>query len=340
MVLKKTNLKKKHTHTAKTDAPILQANPKAYALPMQIWLLKQRFVTYCQALNYVLNSSEAQTDGCQGVILDRSIFSDVVFAEKNFVDNNFTREGYDFYLELRKRLLASLPLPDAVVYLDAKPSTCAERVKMRSRDCECGIPIEYLEGLDSCYQNFMQDMSKKGTPTLSLPWEVFGNTNEVAETLQRVLRKGSEIYSGGRFAQSGVPISSIKALVQDASAIRNLMTSMPLIDEALGPDAKEAPVADPDVLTKSECVVTPIQSKAHRKRPFDISGEVSTDLSTTVDDAVDTPGSSDSSMDSSSPSSIASASPGEPSLTPTASDQEEVEGIRHALEDAQQQLAF
>ena len=131
---------------------------------MQIWLLKQRFVTYCQALNYVLNSSDAIDDGCEGVVLDRSIFSDVVFAEKNFVDGNFTRAGYDFYLELRKRLLAPLPQPDAVVYLDATAKTCAERVNWGEN---CSQTLLVIEGLDTCC--FMGDMRKKGTPTLNLP---------------------------------------------------------------------------------------------------------------------------------------------------------------------------
>jgi deoxyadenosine/deoxycytidine kinase len=81
---------------------------------MQIWLLKQRFITYCQALKFAFNNN----DDCDGVLLDRSIFADSVFAEKNFIDGNFSREGYDCYLELRKLLLEKLPLPDVIVYLN------------------------------------------------------------------------------------------------------------------------------------------------------------------------------------------------------------------------------
>lgn len=43
--------------------------PKKYALPMQLWLLKQRFVTYVKAVKYCMHNA----DETRGVILDRSV---------------------------------------------------------------------------------------------------------------------------------------------------------------------------------------------------------------------------------------------------------------------------
>jgi deoxyadenosine/deoxycytidine kinase len=43
--------------------------PKKYALPMQCWLLKQRFVTYVAAVRSILSGSLS----APGVILDRSV---------------------------------------------------------------------------------------------------------------------------------------------------------------------------------------------------------------------------------------------------------------------------
>ena len=45
--------------------------------------------------------------------------SDIVFADKNLADGNITAEGYASYSVLRTHLLSLMPLPDAVVYLDA-----------------------------------------------------------------------------------------------------------------------------------------------------------------------------------------------------------------------------
>ena len=64
----------------------------------------------------------------KGVILDRSVFSDWVFAEKNRQDKNITEEGYQEYLDMRKMLLAHLPTPQITVYLDVSPVECYRRV--------------------------------------------------------------------------------------------------------------------------------------------------------------------------------------------------------------------
>jgi deoxyadenosine/deoxycytidine kinase len=52
-------------------------------------------------------------------------------------------------------LLSRVPLPDAVVFLDATAAVCHARIHgLRKRGCEAGIPLAYLEGLDECYAAF------------------------------------------------------------------------------------------------------------------------------------------------------------------------------------------
>ena len=68
-----------------------------------------------------------------GVILDRSIFSDSAFAEQNYVDGNFSFEEYDEYLKFRNKLLDKVILPDVMLYLNAFPETCYERIQLRKR---------------------------------------------------------------------------------------------------------------------------------------------------------------------------------------------------------------
>ena len=62
-------------------------NPKKYALRMQLWLLRRRFETYVEAIRLLSTSS------VNGVLLDRSIFSDYVFAVKNYEDGNISYQG-------------------------------------------------------------------------------------------------------------------------------------------------------------------------------------------------------------------------------------------------------
>jgi NADH dehydrogenase (ubiquinone) 1 alpha subcomplex subunit 10 len=113
------------------------ADPKTYALPLQVWILKQRFLSYVNALKLLTSTS------LPGVILDRSVFSDDVFAVKNLEDGNISQAGYDYYKGLRSQMLASLPPPSAVCYLDASPEECRRRVhELRKRECEVSRPAK------------------------------------------------------------------------------------------------------------------------------------------------------------------------------------------------------
>ena len=172
-----------------TDAnPFLEkyyADPKKYALPMQMWFLKQRFTTYCQAMRFLLKGVDDQGQKVDGVVLDRSIFSDSVFAEKNFVDENFDAAGYDKYKRLRAKLLSLVPMPHMMVYLDASPETCYDRIhNLRKRGCEEVIPLAYLAGLDVCYKTLLDELdASKTTDVLRIPWNSFGDSASVCASI-------------------------------------------------------------------------------------------------------------------------------------------------------------
>jgi len=157
------------------------AEPGKYALVMQLWLLKQRFRTYLSAIKHVLETG-------RGGILDRSVFSDWVFAEKNKLDGNISEEGYREYLNERKQMLAHLPTPQITVFLDVPPQECYRRVhELRRRDCETGISLSYLAGLDECYKKFLVMMEKGGSSVISIPWTTFGDANQVAQIIEKRL---------------------------------------------------------------------------------------------------------------------------------------------------------
>lgn len=216
--------------------------PKKYALPMQLWLLKQRFVTYVKAVKYCMHNA----DETRGVILDRSIWSDIVFAEKNFVDGNFSREGYDYYLQLRERMLSSLPAPHALVYLDTSAEVCYDRIhKLRQRGCEGGIPLEYLAGLDECYKNFVTSMQGTKSDCLTVPWNTFGSTEQIASFVRGVKAPPLSSWVANKLA--------LDELLTSPSAVAAAMKMPFTIDEA-GADIE---VADPDFITSKEIRVMP-----------------------------------------------------------------------------------
>eukprot|EP00033_Pygsuia_biforma_P004220 GCRY01004628.1.p1 GENE.GCRY01004628.1~~GCRY01004628.1.p1 ORF type:complete len:237 (-),score=32.46 GCRY01004628.1:176-844(-) len=136
---------------------------------------------YVTAVRHILETG-------QGVILDRSVYSDIVFAEKNRMDGNISVSEYRYYLALRKQLLEGLPFPHIVLYLDVKPELCFQRIMQRKRECESGIPLDYLQGLDHCYRNMLRGMEELGSCVLTLQWDNFGASANVVHAVNAARR--------------------------------------------------------------------------------------------------------------------------------------------------------
>ena len=146
------------------------AEPKKYALKLQLWIFQQRLHIYIQAVRHIFDTE-------QGALLDRSVFSDKVFADVCFSDKNITSEGYAFYMGIRSRALKGLPVPHVTLYLDTEPEVCQLRIKMRGRSCEKGIPVSYLQSLHDAYQEFIGEMESMGSSVHKLDWTHFGEAN-------------------------------------------------------------------------------------------------------------------------------------------------------------------
>lgn len=172
-------------------------NPKQYAFPMQMWFLRQRFGTYLRAIRMLFDTEGKKA--VRGIIMDRSIFSDAVFALQNFKDGNITKKEYREYLDVRKTMLAGLPLPHVAVYLDVSPTECYDRIhNMRQRACESSIPLEYLKGLHECHKvmlDTLQENSKQVSDkigymrpckVLNVQWDKFGDAQKVSSLISAV----------------------------------------------------------------------------------------------------------------------------------------------------------
>eukprot|EP01028_Stygiella_incarcerata_P004638 TRINITY_DN20330_c0_g1_i1.p1 TRINITY_DN20330_c0_g1~~TRINITY_DN20330_c0_g1_i1.p1 ORF type:complete len:330 (+),score=84.09 TRINITY_DN20330_c0_g1_i1:268-1257(+) len=202
-------------------------NPRKYALKMQIWLLRQRFYMYLAALRHVYETGE-------GVVLDRSVFSDIVFAVKNKIDGNISEEGFKYYMQLREQMLEGLPIPDTTLFLDVSPKVCFDRIhKVRCRACETVIPLEYLSGLHECYLDFLGMMEKGGSDVIRIDWGAFGDMNEVLHTLTGSVR--------GKCASGFEDWGGVMGLLGDRDAILSRSHLQWTIDEEIGAFEAEDP---------------------------------------------------------------------------------------------------
>ncbi|KAL0227521.1 hypothetical protein RCL1_003665 [Eukaryota sp. TZLM3-RCL] len=152
-------------------------NPTKYALKMQLYLLRQRYNTYLSALKHTISTG-------QHVILDRSIYSDLVFAITNVQQGNIDDKGYALYQKVRQEYLRNIPIPDVTLFLNTCPRTCFKRVAMRARTCETTIPLDYLTDLHNNYIDFVQMMGEAGSTVCEIPWDNFGDSRVVCDLLK------------------------------------------------------------------------------------------------------------------------------------------------------------
>lgn len=177
-----TKLKASAMYEPVDENPYLEKfydNPKRYALEMQFWLMSKRFEMHEEAIRHIWKTGQA-------VIMDRSIYGDWVFAKKNWLDGNIEDVGYKSYLKHRDVMNNKLLTPHIVLWLQAHPMTCQQRIAERGRDCEKTIPAEYLRGLHSLHCELMQEMRERGSRVLTLDWDVpYQDVNDVAALIDR-----------------------------------------------------------------------------------------------------------------------------------------------------------
>ena len=168
------------------------ADMKQYSAIMQIWLLNHRFR---QHKEFVARISLGRI---QGVVQDRTIWEDTIFARmlNRHPDKLISDLDYATYLDLFDNMvLHELVYPQLLLYLDCDPKTAMERIKMRGRNMERTITLDYLTALRDNYLEFLDEMKDAGVRILRLSWEEFLDTKEVARRVHEYSLKPVNFFT-------------------------------------------------------------------------------------------------------------------------------------------------
>ena len=156
---------------------------KRYGFPLQIYLLNKRFRQQQQIV----------WDG-RGGVQDRTIYEDAIFAKMLHDDGLMEQREYDTYLSLFNNMSNFMRKPNVIVYLDVTPEESHARIKMRARDCESALPLEYLQKLSKAYEDFLEDISQL-IPVLRVNWSSFHTAEAMAQQIQSEYAKMRSIRS-------------------------------------------------------------------------------------------------------------------------------------------------
>jgi deoxyadenosine/deoxycytidine kinase len=92
----------------------------------------------------------------ESAIADRSIYEDAyIFARALHHMGNLSERDYQSYRTVFGQVVASLPRPDLLIYLQAPVAVLMERIGERGRAIERGISADYLALLETFYEEWI-----------------------------------------------------------------------------------------------------------------------------------------------------------------------------------------
>jgi deoxyadenosine kinase len=131
-------------------------------------------------------------------VQDRTIYEDSIFAKMLVATGLMDERDYRTYVQLFKNMSNFMCKPSVIVFLDVSPEASADRIRLRSRDVESQIKLEYLRALHDGYQEFVEGISKV-IPVIRVDYERFATAEEMAEVIKREYLDASFLKQVTRF---------------------------------------------------------------------------------------------------------------------------------------------
>jgi len=130
--------------------PLYYQDPKKYSLNTQIWFLSERYRQYKNADFSTRKIVFVE----RSMYTDRFIFVELIKQQGNM--NDLEVETYKHHFEIYKN-----SLPELTVILNTPPNECKNRMDIRARGMEEGVPLDYLEQLGKVYDENYQRLGVK-----------------------------------------------------------------------------------------------------------------------------------------------------------------------------------
>ena len=164
-------------------------DPRKYAFQTQLFFLLSRY--------------RQQKEMAQGNLFESGVLCDYILAkDKIFALINLEDDEVSLYESIYKLLVSTLPKPDMVIYLQARPEVLLSRVRKRGIAYERNISLDYLKTLSDAYNEYFFHYNE--TPLLVV------NTSEIdfvesPRDLEHLVR---EVKSVKRGTQHYIPLGS------------------------------------------------------------------------------------------------------------------------------------
>ena len=158
-----------------------------WVLNMEVFYLKQRFKNLLE----IQKSKET-------IIQDRSIFEGVyVFVANNRKMGYMDERDFDTYMGLFDSMMEVASKPELMIYLRSSVPHLVKNIQKRGRDYEQQIPLDYLQGLNTLYEEFIQKKYKGKVLTVEVDDIDFEhNPKDFGQILDKIDAELFGLFSG------------------------------------------------------------------------------------------------------------------------------------------------
>ncbi|KAM6178164.1 NADH dehydrogenase [ubiquinone] 1 alpha subcomplex subunit 10, mitochondrial [Rhynchocyon petersi] len=182
---------------------------------LQSWLYTNRLLQYADALEHLLSTG-------QGVVLERSIYSDFVFLEAMYKQGYIRKQCVDHYNEVKKITLCEYLPPHVVIYIDVPVPEIQSRIQKKGDPHEVKVSPAYLQDIEDAYKStFLPEMSGK-CEVLQYSAREAQDAEKVVEDLEYLT-----FEKGPWLEQDDRTFHNLRMLVQDKLKVLNF-TCIPI----------------------------------------------------------------------------------------------------------------
>uniref|UniRef100_A0A8C8HJA4 NADH dehydrogenase [ubiquinone] 1 alpha subcomplex subunit 10, mitochondrial n=1 Tax=Oncorhynchus tshawytscha TaxID=74940 RepID=A0A8C8HJA4_ONCTS len=193
----------------KMTAEKFYGDPKAAdgnSYRLQAWMYLMRLLQWSDAMEHLLTTG-------QGVVLERSPYSDMVFVDAMFKQGYIRKQCVDHYNEIKGISICEFLPPHLVIYVDMPAEDVQKKLKASGKD----VPLPYLKSIEDAYK-------KTYLPKISENAELLAYDAMQAQDIERIAEDIEDLKfeKGPWVEQDDVTLHYMRMLVEDKMRVADL----------------------------------------------------------------------------------------------------------------------
>ncbi|KGL82780.1 hypothetical protein N309_08954, partial [Tinamus guttatus] len=185
--------------------------PDGHSYRLQAWLYGNRVLQYADALEHLLSTG-------QGVVLERSPYSDFVFLDAMFKEGYIHKRCLDHYKQIKEISICEFLPPHLVIYIDVPASEVQKKIQEKGETYEKKVSTAYLQHIEDSYK-------KTFLPEISETSEILQYTSSEIEDVEKVIEdiEYLKFEKGPWLEQDDVSFHNLRLHVQDKTGLLDLV---------------------------------------------------------------------------------------------------------------------